>query len=63
MKRGEIMDEIMKLIDSAYRNISRISVRDMDVELMAASKQALREAFAKLSKLKENEVKASGQEN
>lgn len=54
------MDEVMKILDNAFRTISHISVREGDVELMAAAKQALRDAYAKLDSMNKKE-EANGQ--
>ena len=40
--------EIKKNLDRAFKLISTIHVKDMDVEAMFAAKQALRQAYAML---------------
>ena len=40
--------EIKKNLDKAFKLISSIYVKDMDVEAMFAAKQALRQAYAML---------------
>lgn len=45
------MEEAMKALDYAFRTISHISVREGDVELMVAAKQALKDAWAILDRM------------
>lgn len=50
------MEDIMKILDNAFRTICHISVREGDVELMAAAKQALRDAYARLDSMRKEET-------
>lgn len=46
------MENIMKILDSAFGTMCQITVKGSDVELMVAAKQALREAYVRLDKLR-----------
>jgi hypothetical protein len=46
------MENIMKILDSAFGTMCQITVKGNDVELMVAAKQALREAYVRLDKLR-----------
>lgn len=57
------MEKAMKALDYAFRTISHISVREGDVELMVAAKQALKDAWAMLDQKQKTQQKeaANGQ--
>ena len=53
-------EEILKSIDEAFRLISSIYVKEDDVEVMAAAKLRLRNAYASVKACAEKEEKSDG---